>query len=193
MGTSMASPHIAGVAALIVGSGVTDPDMVEKILKDTARKPNGKKYDSQRYGAGIVDAAAAVHKTQKGARGWELGLGLSLAAAVLVTARRRLSLGFVGAAVMGSSPVLLAGFPAWLAPNVLLYSAFVPLLLIGLGYGVSRLRGALAGFAVGVAGHLLFHALVPLRDVRWMAFDAVWLAANAAALVLVSVLVLRRE
>ena len=39
MGTSMASPHVAGVAALVVGEGVTDPDAVEKILKDTARKP----------------------------------------------------------------------------------------------------------------------------------------------------------
>ena len=40
MGTSMASPHVAGVAALVVGEGVTNPDMVEKILKDTARKPD---------------------------------------------------------------------------------------------------------------------------------------------------------
>ena len=40
MGTSMASPHVAGVAALVVGEGVTNPDEVEKILKDTARKPH---------------------------------------------------------------------------------------------------------------------------------------------------------
>ena len=43
MGTSMASPHVAGVAALVVGEGVTNPDQVEKILKDEraqAREPD---------------------------------------------------------------------------------------------------------------------------------------------------------
>lgn len=66
MGTSMASPHIAGVATLIVGEGVVrKPDVVLQILVDTARAPAGmedsKPRDySEHYGAGIVDAAKAV-------------------------------------------------------------------------------------------------------------------------------------
>ena len=60
MGTSMASPHVAGVAALVVGEGVTDPNMVEKILKESARKPNAHEFSKERYGAGIIDAI--LHK-----------------------------------------------------------------------------------------------------------------------------------
>lgn len=61
MGTSMASPHVAGVAALVYGMGITDPARVEQILRETARKP--KQYQGKkdpRYGAGIVDADAAI-------------------------------------------------------------------------------------------------------------------------------------
>ena len=60
MGTSMASPHAAGVAALIMGSGIHKPDAVEEILLGTARKPKGSAAKGARvddhYGAGIVDA-----------------------------------------------------------------------------------------------------------------------------------------
>ncbi|GAB4566028.1 MAG: S8 family serine peptidase [Haliangiales bacterium] len=90
MGTSMASPHIAGVAALIVGEGVTDPAAVEKILTDTARKPhNESSYDPDRYGAGIVDAPAAITKARSETGGWQLLLGLLLAGAMAASARRR--------------------------------------------------------------------------------------------------------
>ncbi len=55
-GTSMASPHVAGVAALLVSLGVKDPAKIEKILFSTATQ----KKDSSKYGAGIINAAAAV-------------------------------------------------------------------------------------------------------------------------------------
>lgn len=68
MGTSMASPHIAGVAALIMGEGVKNPDTVRQILIDTARAPAGmdNKPDdfAEHYGAGIVDANKAVEKAK---------------------------------------------------------------------------------------------------------------------------------
>ncbi len=57
-GTSMASPHVAGVAALIQAQGITDPDKVEQQLKLSATSvPN----DKQNYfGAGRLNAHQAV-------------------------------------------------------------------------------------------------------------------------------------
>ena len=134
MGTSMASPHVAGVAALVIGQGVTNPDAVEKVLKETARKPKaGIKDNQNRYGAGIVDAAAAVKKAQLGYGGLELGaalgfFGLMLLRCVASGARRSASVAAgLAAMVVGASglfflpqlvhvpaaAILAHGFPAW--------------------------------------------------------------------------------
>ena len=77
-GTSMASPHAAGVAALVVSAGVTHPDEVERILKQTAVHPNNVEWD-QDYGAGIIDANEAlapedVAEFQKALRGRPVAL-----------------------------------------------------------------------------------------------------------------------
>lgn len=63
-GTSMAAPHVAGVAALIKAEGVNNPDEVEEILKQSALqvKDDGLNH----YGAGKLDAAAAVKLAVRG-------------------------------------------------------------------------------------------------------------------------------
>jgi serine protease len=224
MGTSMASPHVAGVAALVVASGVTQPDAVEKILKESARHPKQVKWD-EHYGAGIVDAQAALTKTEVAYGGYQLGLGVLLAGLLLVRLRRRglaipVGAGFAAALVLGSSglfvlpalglgqvPVLGLlghGFPSWDAAvlgagghgNALFFSVLAPALLAGLLYGVRRLRPALAGFALGVGAHLLFHLFWNLADIRYVPnvlyLDQLWLALNALLSVAVAYVVVRR-
>lgn len=61
-GTSMAAPHVAGVAALLTGQG-RDAENVEQALLDSARTPvldNARGTYTPLYGKGIVDAGAAV-------------------------------------------------------------------------------------------------------------------------------------
>ena len=59
-GTSMATPHVSATAALIIASGVLGPhptpDAIVARLKATARKLG----DTNHYGAGLIDAAAAT-------------------------------------------------------------------------------------------------------------------------------------
>jgi serine protease len=66
-GTSMASAHAAGVAAMVIGSRVLgkkpSPTAVECQLKGTARNEPGELgqvYDPRSFGAGLIDARAAV-------------------------------------------------------------------------------------------------------------------------------------
>jgi serine protease len=59
-GTSMASPHVAGVAALLIANGVaTTPAEVQTALEMTAEDKGDAGWDSI-YGYGIVDAFAAL-------------------------------------------------------------------------------------------------------------------------------------
>ena len=63
-GTSMAAPHVAGVAALIKASGVNEPGEILDLLKTSARK---EKDDVLNYfGAGHLDAGAAVNLAIQG-------------------------------------------------------------------------------------------------------------------------------
>ena len=59
-GTSMASPHVAAAAALVVSQGIKDPAKVRKALTESAVKVTG--GDVKKYGAGIlnVDKATAL-------------------------------------------------------------------------------------------------------------------------------------
>lgn len=63
-GTSMASPHVAGVAALLIANGVSGPDNVRAALESTAEEKGAVGWDEE-YGWGIVDACAALDYTSE--------------------------------------------------------------------------------------------------------------------------------
>lgn len=195
-GTSMATPHVAAAAALVVSLGVTDPDRVEKILRESARDLK----DPIRFGAGALDAGAA---TQKASRDHSLG-GLLLAGVLgLVAVRQarrkdglfsvaRITPGFVAALLLGASglfflrdlgfasmrgvsvlaspvgdwPAQLLGAGAFGFP--LVTSFLLALVPLALFLGVKAARGPIAGFAFGVAGYLVIRGLLGSVDVAWI-------------------------
>ena len=192
MGTSMASPHVAGVAALVVGEGVTDPNMVEKVLKDSARKPgNGKKYSTDRYGAGIVDAPAAVKAARSQGGGLQFGLGLLLAGAVVASARKK-GLGvkvgwtYLAGVVVGSSGLFFLPYiaPEWSsAPIVYTLTHGLPswdLSVLGpMGHGNAIFFSALIPLALLAIGYGVPKARAPLAGL------AVGIAAHLAVFAVV--------
>jgi subtilisin family serine protease len=70
-GTSQAAPHVSGVAALLVGKGLSGQAVVQRIL-DTATDL-GPAGDDAQYGRGLVNARAAVAGLGSGAGGTGAG------------------------------------------------------------------------------------------------------------------------
>jgi hypothetical protein len=144
-----------------------------------------------------------VKKARLGRDASSLGLGASLALLALGGLRRRrrlasgVGLGF-GLALAAGAIGVPEGFAAWAGPvaygNPLLLSATLPVVAIGLLYGISRLRPTLAGLGFGVAGALLFGALSYVTDVRFVPdfLDRAWLLANAGLATVVASFTLRR-
>lgn len=62
-GTSMAAPHVAGVAALIESVGIKDPKAVAVVLQKSARVIKDDQLNH--FGAGQLDATAAVKLAQR--------------------------------------------------------------------------------------------------------------------------------
>lgn len=183
-GTSMASPHVAGAAALVESLGVSDPAAVERVLRDSARRVDDSDAGRRQYGAGILQAANAVGQVTRLHALVRLGLLL-----VVMLGLGR-ALGKKGAAsspwrLAFLVPALFAGpglffFAPWLLPRAELVvdllarpfaeldlfvgaslhrwlplaNALVPFGLTALFFGVKRLRPMVSGFAAGSAAYL---------------------------------------
>ncbi|AGC45948.1 S8A family peptidase [Myxococcus stipitatus DSM 14675] len=108
-GTSMATPHVAAVAAMLYGAGAKGPDEVEKALYAGAAKVADQAWTEQ-YGHGLLNAEASLASLGGGMSRWPpLYWALGLLAFVLLTLRGRERPGYLNALLR----------PAFLVPLVL--------------------------------------------------------------------------
>jgi serine protease len=191
-GTSMATPHVAAAAALLAGAGVTRAEAIQSILERTAT-PLG---DARKYGAGEVDAGAALKHVRFYGGLWRLGIAalMALAAGWLVGRREGrgggLGLtGIVGLTITSSGLIFLpllgyghteigrilsSPLPEWgqllhgtMTANPLWMSALGPFLILGASR-VRWLHGLVAGLCLGYAGYLAHGAAVGWMDLAWI-------------------------
>jgi serine protease len=162
-GTSMATPHVAGAAALVASLGVTSPAAIERALLGTTKTPPDG-ADKERYGAGLLDAAAAVRLVALWHGLLRLALAFFGAWFALAQARRlqqiraseRMPFAFWAALTVGAgaltalAPLGLARIPG---------SALVLTPLAGLGaLVVGSPHASIAGSVAALVG---FSAVVP--------------------------------
>jgi serine protease len=184
-GTSMASPHVAGAAALVMADGMTDPAAVRADLEATATAKEDKNF----FGAGILNAGKAI------ARAHWLNVAIRALAlfALFGVIKRRIqkrggklqmtpfalfgaltaATGLLPFAPLLHLPISRAGmfllshpFGEWsLASSVGLHR-FLPLANAGpvlaaavLLFGIRRARPLLGGFALGMAALLVQYAV----------------------------------
>ena len=188
-GTSMASPHVAGAAALLVGAGVTDPDAVQKRLEQTARASKDGGASRDLYGAGILDAHAALARTTLVQGLVRTGALALLAALAFFSAKKKnadaklLRPELIGAAVATGPglfflPYLLPRaylpvdllsrpLPEWdllvsarLHEYLPLANAFLPFAMLSLFFGVPKLRPITAGISLGLGAYLASAAVL---------------------------------
>jgi len=199
-GTSMAAPHVAGVAALLRASGVRDPDAVERILESTAKT----KSDTRRYGSGLIQANRALQSSQQGSAAGRTGAALGLGLLMLLGLRRRRKLGAaivptlavagLTAGALALVPWHIAGLGVLAGPAAGLAAIVSPWLLVALGAAIPLLGAGLvahrpnlaAGLSFGVAGVLIAEALTP------NVVAAVWLGPVLVALAAVATLIGRQ-
>jgi len=191
-GTSMASPHVAAVAALVVAQGVTDPARVRDVLVKTARD----KGEKNKYGAGILSAgnATKIAAEETGGKlrfpvwyglasilllsgGGLLGLRSLRTRAFMAVA---LGMGFFGADILAAQA---GADSAW---NFVGFSALVPLALVAAFWNVKGNRGVaglkIAGaLSLGVFVNLFanwHNGMIPFTSATFGDAAIPWTAAN---------------
>ncbi len=204
MGTSMAAPHVAGVAALLVSAGVRSPDSLEAILKKSS-KP---KDDPKLYGAGLLDAKKALEMSKKyvpDTRWYIAGAALLLSGTVPIFWS---SLGYwMGFFLFGTGllsilgivitlesvpAILLQPIGQWDLSLLSLEAGLAPLrsilpviFLLGLFWHLKQFRGFMCGASVGMLAFLLGEGMISSTGLMWFPLEgwqSFWYFAHALIL-----------
>jgi serine protease len=210
-GTSMATPHVAGIAALIMSMGVTNPSAVESVLRSSAQRPDHGIRDPNLYGAGIANAATAVKAVQNRqlfARSFAFCLILAA-----VFKRIKDKGGKLENPVLWVGPAFFAAYGLFFLPRVIphtipaveylmrppgdwtilsnltihkflpLGSSFIPLGLAATFYNNKRLRPLIGGYSLGTAAYLLGTFLTNFHASPFGWFGLlIWTVANVVVM-----------
>jgi serine protease len=202
-GTSMASPHVAGAAAVLLGAGAGTPERVKDLLLATTSDLGEPGYDTQ-YGHGLLDLGAAVRQLQLRSFGGMFLIAGLLALVVSSLARAGLGARIVASAVAATAagglfflPLLplAPSLPLSLVSRGLLYqpglllghgwvhfplwaSVLLPLVAVAL-LGAGRLWPVALGLAIGLGTSLLQAGITGQIEPWWLG-DAggTWLVVN---------------
>lgn len=178
MGTSMASPHVAAGAAMVIAQGVTNPDEVEKVLQKTADDSQKDRYSDkeyrERYGAGIMQVDKAAKAASNGPGGWRLGVTFLLGLLAFGRVRRKdaLDIGasatplFVGSALLASSGLFFL-------PTLFGDGGFMTTVMGALAHPIAEMDLALLGPAFH-QNPLLASALIPTAAVVALSGSKRW-------------------
>jgi len=217
-GTSMATPHVAGAAAVLWGAGAGGPEEVRELLLSTTNDLGAEGRD-ERFGHGRLNLAAAVRGLSVERHGLLFGLG-GVLALLLATlgggrwARWKAVTVVTGAASAGglfflnmlplppstvvdvlSRPLLLWGdalVPDPWGRSPLFFSAALPLIATFLLGPTRTLGPVVAGIAAGAAAHLLYGAAMGGLQ-PWLlpgALGTGWLSVNGLVCVVCAMAVI---
>lgn len=221
-GTSMAAPHVAGVAALVVSMGVTNVDAIERTLQRSAARAENGSTDKELYGAGVLDASAAVKRALDTSAMYR-GIAL-LILTVLTYARIKGRSGKLANPLAWAPLAFLMSVGLWFLPQFSTHlmpgmdlamrpvgdwslllgvsvhqwlpfaNAGIALLFVGLGFSRPALRAPVAGIALGIAAYLLGTLATGFhRGPFGSVIQLVWFSVNALVCLWIARIGLDRE